>query len=230
MNSTPKETIRETARIIWDFLKVDMPLIKSDGILIFGSNDLRVPEYAARLYHEKWAPWICPSGGVGRLTYNLYHKPEAEAFAEVLRNAGVPDNAIYIESKATNTAENIFLSQKVLKKNGLSPKKLIVLQKPYMERRTLAALNQYWPQISFCVSSPPIPFDNYPFPGFSMNDLIHVMVGDFQRIILYAERGWQTPQPVPDRVMAAYQELIMAGYTRELADSSAKPATPDQPA
>ncbi len=180
----------------------------------------------ARLYRENWAPWICASGGVGRLTYNLFHKPEAEAFAGVLRNAGVPETAIFIENKATNTAENIFLTQKILVENGLKPKQLIVLQKPYMERRTLAALNQYWPEMSICVSSPPISFDDYPFPGFSMDDLIHVMVGDFQRIILYADRGWQTPQPIPDHVMAAYETLIKSGYTRELANPSAPPASP----
>ncbi len=214
------------ARILWDYLRIGLPVQTADGILIFCSNDLRVADYAASLYHRGFGPWVCPSGGVGRLTYDLYHKPEAEAFADVLYKAGVPKNSVYIENSATNTAENIFLTRKVLQQNNLSPKKLIVLQKPYMERRTHAALTQYWPEMSVCVSSPSISFDDYPFEGFTMNDLIHVMVGDFQRIILYAERGWQTPQPVPPEVLSAYENLVATGYTRELANPQATPSLP----
>jgi hypothetical protein len=42
------------------------------------------------------------------------------------------------------------------------------------------------------------------------------MVGDFQRLLVYAERGWQTPQEIPDDVRAAYERLVAAGYTRHL--------------
>lgn len=221
-----KSPSQKFARILWDYLRLGLPIHKADGILIFCSNDLRVAVYAASLYHRGYGSWICPSGGVGRLTYDLYHKPEAEAFADILYEAGVPKNAVYIENRATNTAENIFLTRKVLQQNNLDPKELIVLQKPYMERRTYAALTRYWPDMSVYVSSPSISFDDYPFEGFTMNDLIHVMVGDFQRIILYAERGWQTPQPVPPEVLTAFENLVAAGYTRELANPQAPPSLP----
>ena len=175
-----------------------MSVQKADGMLIFCSNDLRVAEHAANLFHQGYAPWICTSGGVGRLTYDLFHKPEAEAFADVLRNNSVPESSILIENRATNTAENIFHTQKVAAKPpSKSPASLLVLQKPYMERRTLAALVQYWPEMISTSFFPPISFENYPFPGFSTEDLIHVLVGDFQRIQLYAERGWQAPQTIP---------------------------------
>lgn len=221
-----KTDILSNARILWDYLRLGIPIRKADGILIFCSNDLRVAEYAAELYHRGLAPWICPSGGVGRLTFDLYHKPEAEAFAAVLIREGVPEHVIYIEKNATNTAENIFFTRKLLSKNGLEPEKLIILQKPYMERRTYAAITRYWPEITAFVSSPGVSFENYPFDHFSTDDLIHVMVGDFQRILLYAERGWQTPQFVPDNVMNAYRALVSSGYTRELADPKAPPSIP----
>ncbi len=226
MSNKSENKIQNLARILWDYLKVGMPLTKADGILIFCSNDLRVAEYAAELYRQKWASWVCPSGGVGRLTYDLFHKPEAEAFADVLQKNGVPASAIYIENKSANTAENIFFTQKVLTQNNLQYESLIVLQKPYMERRTLAALTQYWPQMNVCISSPPISFDKYPFDGFSMEDLIHVLVGDFQRIILYAERGWQSPQDIPENVLEAYQLLVLNGFTHQLADPTSAPSLP----
>lgn len=215
-----------SARRLWDYLKVGMPVKPASGILIYCSNDLRVAEYAAQLFHGGMARWICPSGGVGRLTYDLYHKPEAEAFADVLIKAGVPSSAIYIENRATNTAENIFFTQELLKTNHLIYKNLIILQKPYMERRTMAAVTKYWPGLNFCVSSPNISFDEYPFDGFTMTDLIQVMVGDFQRIILYAERGWQTPQPIPDSVLKAFDFLVGAGFTAQLANPSTQPSSP----
>jgi len=207
-------------------LKVGMSLKKADGLLIFCSNDLRVAEYAAELFHKGFTPWICASGGVGRLTYDLFHKPEAEAFAEVLRSKKVPENAILTESRSTNTAENIFFTREILNINHIYPHSLLVLQKPYMERRTLAAITQYWPEMKATISSPPIPFESYPFPGFSIEDLVHVIVGDFQRVDVYAARGWQTPQPIPVNVWNAYHALVEAGFTRELVDGNSLPSKP----
>lgn len=220
--------IIQSARCLWDYLRIGMPLKPADGILIFCSNDLRVAEYAADLYHRDIAKWICPSGGVGRLTYDLYHKPEAEAFADVLIKAGVPSANIYIENRATNTAENIFFSRAILTANRVTYKNLIILQKPYMERRTMAAVTKYWPDLDFCVSSPDISFDEYPFEGFSMIDLIQVMVGDFHRIIVYAERGWQASQPIPAQVMDAFNTLVRFGFVSQLADPAAQPSIPSE--
>jgi uncharacterized SAM-binding protein YcdF (DUF218 family) len=226
MENLPIQQIDKAAKIIWDYLKLDMPLQKAEGMLIFCSNDLRVAEHAANLFHRGYAPWICTSGGVGRLTYDLFHKPEAEAFADVLRKNSVPESSILIENQATNTAENIFFTRQLLQKHRKTPASLLVLQKPYMERRTLAALIQYWPEMKVIPSSPPISFDDYPFTGFSKEDLINVLVGDFQRIQLYADRGWQAPQQIPAAVWDAYDFLIQNGYTKQLADPLSKPSTP----
>ena len=49
-----------------------------------------------------------------------------------------------------------------------------------------------------------------------MDEMIHIMVGDCQRIMLYPELGYQIPQAIPENVTAAYQNLIEAGYTNQL--------------
>jgi uncharacterized SAM-binding protein YcdF (DUF218 family) len=226
MDNIQNSQVISASQILWDYLKIGMPLIKADGMLIFCSNDLRVAEYAADLFHQGYAAWICVSGGVGRLTYDLFHKPEAEAFADVLRSKAVPETSILIENKATNTAENIFFTKKVLQSYQKQPSSVLVLQKPYMERRTLAALQQYWPEMSVTLASPPILFEDYPFPGFSREDLIHVLVGDFQRIQLYADLGWQSPQIIPEDVWEAYKFLLRQGYTNQLANPTLPPAKP----
>lgn len=218
--------VNNDARLLWDYLVLGMPVEKADGIVIFCSNDLRVAEYAASLYHDGYASWICPTGGVGRLTYDLFHKPEALAFAEILVQKGVPEEVIYPETRATNSAENTFFSRNLIEKENLFHTSLIVLQKPYMERRTLATLTKYWTGQQCFVSSPPIAFEDYPFPGFTMTDLIHVLAGEFQRMILYAERGWHSHHPMTQDIQAAYLRLVSAGYTDQLADPSALPSNP----
>ncbi len=218
--------ILQDSQLLWNYLVLSEPVEKSDGIIIFCSNDLRVAEFAASLFHKGYASWICPSGGIGRLTYNLFSKPEAMAFTDVLVKNGVPENIIYPEIRATNSAENTFFTRDLINKENLPHSRLIVLQKPYMERRTLATLTRYWPDQRYIVSSPPTTFEDYPFPGFTQTDLIHVLVGEVQRMILYSERGWHSAQTIPDDVYSAFIRLIEAGYTGQLANPSALPSIP----
>ena len=51
---------------------------------------------------------------------------------------------------------------------------------------------------------------------FPREDVIQIMVGDLQRLLVYAKKGFSTPQPVPAEVMAAYEGLVAAGYTKRL--------------
>ena len=43
-----------------------------------------------------------------------------------------------------------------------------------------------------------------------------MLVGDTQRITIYAERGFAITQDIPDNVQAAYERLVKAGYTSRL--------------
>jgi hypothetical protein len=43
-----------------------------------------------------------------------------------------------------------------------------------------------------------------------------MLVGDIQRIDLYAERGFAAPQPMPATVKQAYEHLVQHGYTARL--------------
>jgi hypothetical protein len=43
-----------------------------------------------------------------------------------------------------------------------------------------------------------------------------MLVGDTQRIEIFARRGFAIPQPVPPDVHAAYETLVQAGYTTRL--------------
>lgn len=209
-------TTEENARTIWNYMLMNHELEKADAILVLGSSDLRKAEYAAELYHAGWAPLLIFSGGEGRTTTGLWGMSEAEKFASVAIEKGVPKEAILLETKSTNTGENIQFTRQLLQEKGIELKKIIVTQKPYMERRTYATFMKQWPGMDFIVTSPKISFENYPSEGRTMEHIISMMVGDLQRIREYPAKGYQIEQDIPENVWQAYEELVAEGYTEQL--------------
>ena len=85
-----------------------------------------------------------------------------------------------------------------------------------MERRVYAAFRSQWPEKTIWVASPPISFRDYPNEEISLDEMINIMVGDFQRIVEYPKLGYQIAMDVPPAVQAAFQVLVSAGYDRQL--------------
>ena len=124
----------------------------ADIIFVMGSNDIRVAEYAADLYLERYAPKILFSGGIAHqndLLKTNWAKSEAETFAQVAIDKGVPINQIIIEMNSTNSGENIVFSTKILAEKGIKYRSILAVQKPYMERRALATMQIYWPDKNY---------------------------------------------------------------------------------
>lgn len=208
--------IEKLAKIIWDYHRLNQKLEKADCILVLGSHDLRIAEYGAKLFLEGWAPFIIFSGGLGHLTKEIWSESEADQFARVAINMGVPEEKIIIENKSTNTGENIKFTKELLKEKNIDPKKFIVVQKPYMERRSYATFKKVWPEKEIIVTSPPISFDDYPDKLRTKEDVIGIMAGDLQRIKIYSEKGFQISQEIPADVWDAYEKLVKIGYTKHL--------------
>jgi uncharacterized SAM-binding protein YcdF (DUF218 family) len=184
--------------------------------LALGSHDLRVAERAAELYLQGFAPLVVMSGGLGNFTREMWTEKEADKFAKVAIQKGVPRDAILIENNSTNTGENILFTQKLLREKGLYPKSFIVVQKPYMERRSYATFKKHWPDKTLLVTSPQISFEQYPNEEIPMEKVIHIMVGDLQRIKVYPEKGFQIYQDVPEAIWNAYNKLIDLGFDQHL--------------
>lgn len=205
----------QAAQELWEFHRLGEALAPADGILVFGSNDLRVAEQAAALFHAGLAPWVLFSGNRGRMTQH-WAETEAAALARVAVEAGVPGGAILIEDRATNTGENIRFSQELLASENLSPKSAIVVQKPYMERRTRAALEVQWLELEIVISAPDLSFSDYCNEDFPPEEVIAAMAGDFQRLLDYPALGFATEQLIPPQAQAAYEVLVAAGYNSQL--------------
>lgn len=214
------ETVYTHVKVLWDYMKLDMPLRKADCIVGFGCYNEEIALRAAELYHALWAPKVLFTGGLGRNTKELWTQSEAERFAAIAIGAGVPEGDIIIENQSTNTAENILFTKAKLEELGIEAHRLIGIHKPFMERRLHAALGVYWPEMEFVLTSPQVSIEEYirlsTAQGLDEKRVIEVLVGDFQRIDVYARLGYQLPQHIPLSVRQSFEALTAMGYTREL--------------
>lgn len=212
--------IHALAEKVWHYLQVHHPLERADVILVLCSHDTMVAERGAQLFLDGWAPLLVFSGGLGSITKRMWSKPEADQFAEIAIRLGVPEGKILIENTSTNTGENILFTKQLLMEKKLNPEKFIVVQKPYMERRSYATFRKLWPEKEVLVTSPQVSFDEYlakyAHTELSEEAVISIMVGDLQRVRLYAEKGFQAYQEIPEDVWAAYEALVKAGYDEHL--------------
>jgi uncharacterized SAM-binding protein YcdF (DUF218 family) len=211
------------AERIWRYHLMNHQLKRADAILVLCSHDKRVAETGARLFLEGWAPLLIFSGGLGTITREIWSEPEADQFAQIALDMGVPEERILIENKSTNTGENILFTKILLAEKGLNPNNFILVQKPYMERRSFATFRKLWPEKEVIVTSPKVSFDEYlgkyANSELTGEDVIDIMVGDLQRIKVYSEKGFQIHQEIPDDVWSAYEELVAAGFTGRLIQS-----------
>lgn len=188
--------------------------------MVLCSHDTIVAERGAELFLEGWAPLLIFSGGLGAITKHLWADAEADRFARIAVDMGVPEESILIENRSTNTGENVQFTREMLAAKGLDPVSFILVQKPYMERRTFATFSKVWPGKRIIVTSPRLSLDEYlarySNQSLSANDVIGIMVGDLQRIREYPARGFQIAQDIPEDVWEAYEELVRAGYDKYL--------------
>lgn len=213
MNLSPE--ILAAAKCLWSYHRLGQELARAELILVFGSSDLRVAGHAADLWKAGYAPRILFSGARGRMTGG-WVETEATAMAKVALATGVPEECVLREDLATNTGENIRFSRELLQSRKIPHGSAIVVQKPYMERRTFAALEVQWPELKCRISSPPMEFEDYCTEELPPALVIAAMTGDFQRILDYPALGFASLQEVGAKEMAAYRLLLEKGFDSQL--------------
>ena len=200
------------AKAVYDFLSAcPEPPERADLILALGSHDLRVPEFAAEAYRRGAAPLVVCAGGLGKVTGSIWTESEAVLFARRCESLGVPRACILIESASHNTGENFRFAHTLLEQRGISPATGICVSKPYMNTRALATGRRQWPEVRWYVGTPRLSFEEY-FPGGPPDNEIALMVGDLQRLRVYAELGFQAPTEIPETVWQAAARLSKDGY------------------
>ena len=211
----------EPLQVIWDYLCLRQTPEKADCIVGFGNFNTDIARRAAQLYHQGLAPKILFTGGLGRNTEGLLPEPEAVRFARVAMECGVPAEDILLENKSANTKENIEFTRQLLQESGIPTNHILGVHQPFMERRIVAAMGVYWPELNFSVTSPQVTIPEYlaraKDQGITENASVSVIVGDFQRMDLYAKKGYQLPQHIPQEAWQAFDRLVEMGYDTQLA-------------
>ncbi len=214
------ELVSNNLKIIWDYMQMNMTPRKADCIIGFGNYNEDIPRRAAELYHQNLAPKVLFTGGLGRNTLGLWSGSEAERFAQIAMECGVPMDDIIIESQSTNTGENIAFTREKLQELGMNVSTILGVHHPFMERRIYAALKNYWPEVDAIITSPQLAIlaymENTLARGLDAQAAIDVIMGDFQRITVYAQKGYQIPQEIPDEVYRAFGVMVSLGYTGQL--------------
>ena len=212
--------VHALAETIWTYHHMGHALERADAILVLCSYDTAVAERGAQLFLEGWAPLLIFSGGLGTITRRLWSEPEADQFARIAIRLGVPADRILVENQSTNTGENVEFTRRLLAGRGLDPASFILVQKPYMERRSYATFMKRWPEKRAIVTSPQVSFDEYlarySNDALTPDDVIAIMVGDLQRIRDYPARGFQIAQEIPADVWDAFEALVQLGYDTHL--------------
>ena len=214
------DRIHALAQTLWDYHHVGHQVAPADAILVLCSHDKAVATRGAELFLQQMAPLLIFAGGLGVITRHLWREPEADQFAAIAVAMGVPEDRILVENRSTNTGENVLFTKRLLAERGLDPQRFIVVQKPYMERRSYATFKKVWPEKDLVVTSPQVSMDEYlraySHDALTANDVVGIMVGDLQRIRCYPAKGFQIHQEIPDQAWRAYEELVNAGYDKYL--------------
>lgn len=137
-------------------------------------------------------------------------------YREYAVERGVPAGAVLVEPRATNTAENLEFSRALLAERRIPVESVLIMSRPYQQRRAYATCRLVWPEVEVVCASNPLELDDYVRSIGDARRVVDMLVGDTQRIEVYAQRGFAIPQEMPDEVQAAFERLVAAGYTSRL--------------
>ncbi|MEU3723636.1 hypothetical protein [Streptomyces sp. NPDC031705] len=93
---------------------------------------------------------------------------------------------------------------------------MLLVSKPYEERRAYATARKLWPEVEVISASTPMTFASYVNFVGDPKLVIDMLVGALQRLQLYPHQGFMVHMPTPPSVLAAYQRLCDEGFTSRL--------------
>ncbi|MEV7035133.1 YdcF family protein [Streptomyces sp. NPDC093272] len=211
------------AQTLWDFQQMGHQPRPCSVAVGLGSHDLGVADTTAELYHRGMFPLVVFTGATSRTTQERMPRGEAEHYRERAVELGVPAEAILVEPEARNTGDNIRFSREVLEEVGVPVSSVLLVSKPYEERRSYATARKLWPGVEWVCASTPMTLTEYIDSIGDARLVLDMMVGAQQRLMIYPRQGFMIEQEIPDDVRAAFERLRKSGFTSRLV-----PETGDQ--
>lgn len=202
---------------LWDFQQMHHEPRPCSVAIGLGSHDLGVADVTADLYRRGMAPLIVFTGATSRTTRERMPRGEAEHYRERALELGVPDSAILVEPHARNTGENIRFSRSLLEEQGVPVESVLLVSKPYEERRAYATARKVWPGVEMVSASASMTLAEYVDSIQDPRLVFDMLVGAQQRLLVYVQQGFLIHQDVPAPVDEAYERLCAGGFTSRLA-------------
>lgn len=207
-------------QLLWDYQQMHHePRPCSVGIGL-GSHDLGVADTTVGLFRRGMMPLIVFTGATSRTTRERMPRGEAEHYRDRAVELGVPADAILVEPHARNTGQNITLSRSLLEERGVEVSSVLLISKPYEERRAYATARRLWPEVEFVSASTPMTLPEYVDSIKDPHLVIDMLVGSLQRLLVYPSQGFMISQDVPGDVVRAYERLVSHGFTSRLIPES----------
>lgn len=178
---------------ITNFIFLQDELEKADIIFIPGGSYSELGEEAAKLWKNKYAPLVLPSGRFGikkgsfsgpaskAYIYQNSYGTEWEFLKAVLIENGVEERAILREDKAQYTYENAFNSKKITDSLDLSIDKAIICCKSFHARRCFMYYQWAYPNTKLLIY--PCDIENIERDNwFKTENGIEKVMGEIKRI------------------------------------------------
>ncbi|MFD5130729.1 YdcF family protein [Streptomyces olindensis] len=212
------------ARRVWDYHQMGHAPRPCSVAIGLGSHDLGVADTAVDLYKRGMAPLLLFTGATSPTTRERMPRGEAVHYRERAVELGVPSSDVLVEPRARNTGENIRFSRELLEEAGVEVSSVLLISKPYEERRAYATARKLWPGVEVVSASSPMTLDEYVDSIGDARLVIDMLVGALQRLMIYPEQGFMIGQPLPADVLEAYERLCRAGFTSRLLTTDAPSA------
>ncbi|MFE5174075.1 YdcF family protein [Streptomyces sp. NPDC056634] len=203
-------------RRLWDYHQMGHTVRPCSVAIGLGSHDLGVADAAVALHKRGMAPLLVFTGATSPTTRERMPRGEAVHYRERALELGVPSSAVLVEPRARNTGENIRFSRDLLEEAGIEVSSVLLISKPYEERRAYATARRLWPEVEIVSASTPMTLNEYVDSIQDARLVIDMLVGALQRLLIYPDQGFMIRQPVPDDVLEAYQRLCQEGFTSRL--------------
>lgn len=204
------------ARRLWDFHQLHHRLRPCSVAVGLGSHDVGVADTAVDLYERGMAPLLVFTGATSPTTRERMPRGEAVHYRERALARGVPESAVLVEPRARNTGENIRFSRALLEESAVEVSSVLLISKPYEERRAYATARKLWPEVEIVSASTPMSFEEYVDSLQDARLVIDMLVGALQRLLIYPQQGFMIREEVPEDVTAAYERLTHEGFTSRL--------------
>ncbi|MGW0030129.1 YdcF family protein [Streptomyces sp. NPDC003314] len=213
--------------LLWDYQQMHHTPRPCSVAIGLGSHDLGVADATVDLYRRGMAPLLVFTGATSPTTRERMPRGEAVHYQERAIELGVPASAVMVEPRARNTGENILFSRDLLTEAGIDVASILLVSKPYEERRAYATARKLWPEVEIISASMPMALRDYIDSIGDARLVIDMLVGAQQRLLIYPEQGFMISQQTPIAVRDAYERLSQNGYaSRLLRDDQGEPRKP----